>query len=270
MHNRLDINEIKEIELNILIYIDKLCKDYNLRYSLCGGTLIGAIRHKGFIPWDDDIDILMPRPDYDLFIRLLNDKNNRYYAMTGNDENYYYNFAKVVDTNTVLLETQYNKIEGMGVFVDIFPVDSFPDDMIQKKCKEIYITRHLINYYAFETIKFRKNILKWIESKYFFYKSRTYSLSDLQKKYISIVTEKPYGSTEKVFLTGAYEIVPLPLKMFEEYIEVEFEGKMFSVIKQYDDYLRTIYGDYMKLPPKEKQVTIHSFEAYWKTNRHFW
>lgn len=262
----IDLNEVKRIELNILKYIDNVCKESNLRYSLCGGTLIGAIRHNGFIPWDDDIDIMMPRPDYDQMIEIINGEDNRYYAFNETDSNYYYNFSKVVDTNTVLFEKGYTEIDGMGVFVDVFPVDSFPDDITLKKAKEIHKIRKLINYYAIERIEFGINIIKWIKNKYYYHLSRKNSLYDLQEKYLQVVKKEPYGSTEKVFLTGAYEILPLPLEMFEEYTEVKFEDEWFSSIKHYDEYLTKVFGNYMKLPPKKDQMTIHNIEAYWKSN----
>ena len=122
--------DMKVLALTMLKDVAKFCDDHNIKYYLCGGTLLGAVRHKGFIPWDDDIDIMMPRPDYLRFLELYNGTNPRYVVKgIENDDRYWRPFAKVFDLHTELDEPIYN-VKGLTnhVFLDVFPVDGIPDD----------------------------------------------------------------------------------------------------------------------------------------------
>ena len=122
--------DMKALALTMLKDVAKFCDDHNIKYYLCGGTLLGAVRHKGFIPWDDDIDIMMPRPDYLRFLELYNGTNPRYVVKgIENDDRYWRPFAKVFDLHTELDEPIYN-VKGLTnhVFLDVFPVDVIPDD----------------------------------------------------------------------------------------------------------------------------------------------
>ena len=134
---KIEPNELKSIELEILKEIDKICQAQNFRYSLSGGTLLGAIRHGGFIPWDDDIDILMPRPDYDRFIQYCKENETAFNLLSiETDERYGYLFAKAMAKNTIIVEESANpnNIE-MGIYVDIFPIDGLAntyDDSVRE------------------------------------------------------------------------------------------------------------------------------------------
>ena len=118
----INVEELKHIQLDMLSDIAEFCEQNNIKYFLAYGTLIGAIRHKGYIPWDDDIDICMPRPDYDKFLSLYNKKDSAYKAVAFElDENYKLPFAKVNDTRTVMWETMYDQ-DVFGVYIDVFPL----------------------------------------------------------------------------------------------------------------------------------------------------
>lgn len=127
--NRLSEQEIKKVELDALLYIRKICQQYHLRYYLAWGTLLGAVRHKGFIPWDDDIDIMMPRSDYERLLELVPSLRHSYYKILSNpkNEDYYYTHAKMIDTRTLCVENDLQTIQNMGIWVDIFPLDGMPD-----------------------------------------------------------------------------------------------------------------------------------------------
>ena len=122
------LEELKCIQLDLLQKTAEFCENNGIRYFLCGGTLIGAIRHHGYIPWDDDIDISMPRPDYDKFIKIFNKPENYYQVIDmSNNSKYGFPFAKVHDTRTLVNELQYSR-DSFGVYIDIFPIDGVGED----------------------------------------------------------------------------------------------------------------------------------------------
>lgn len=149
--NRLTLTEIKQVELGILDYIVDICNKYNLIYYLSYGTLIGAIRHKGFIPWDDDIDISMPRDDYEKFLKITSSGqiNSKYKCLVPLVDGYYYEFAKVIDTSTIVEDVSVQSTEN-GVWVDIFPLDGLNKSdkishlslMILNRCRAASVNNH--------------------------------------------------------------------------------------------------------------------------------
>lgn len=144
----LTLREIQEIELNILSDIDRFCRENGIRYSLDGGTLLGAVRHHGFIPWDDDIDIIMPREDYDRFLKSYQSKNGQYRLYTKDTIPAYRTqmFAKVIDTQTIANEELYQQQDAYGLWVDIFPADYVPAKprAYRRIAKRFYCYRHLL------------------------------------------------------------------------------------------------------------------------------
>lgn len=260
-------DELKKIELDMLIFIDQFCKSNNLRYCLCGGTLLGAVRHKGFIPWDDDIDIFMPRPDYKKAIVLLKD-SEKYYLMSSSDTGYYYNFGKLVDSRTILIEQGVNAINNMGVYIDIFPLDGMPCS--KKKCeshfKMLDKQRRKITSFSIERPHFRKNLFYYFNNWIHYIANKSGNVQFEQKKYLDLAMEYTYDESENVYATGgSYKEKDIfPKDWVSSGVALEFEGEKFQGPSEYDSYLKQLYGDYMKLPPKEKQVTHHMFKAYWK------
>lgn len=275
--------ELKEIELNILKVVADFCENNNIRYYLCGGTLLGAIRHKGFIPWDDDIDIMMPRPDYIRFHELFNNKDNERYKVNSilNNPNWITTFAEVEDTKTVKEYKDFNAEYIGGISIDIFPTDGSPEN-------------YLLRWVYWEVMNFieRISILshqKFRVSKHF---------SDQDTDYACI---KTYIRTAIKFLLIPLARLTLPLKLdllvnkigarfdvdkctyigavtFPHYGYKEcvlgkpflkmkkrvFEGYMFNTPDGFEEYLCNLYGDYMKMPSEEKRVSHHNFEVYWK------
>lgn len=258
--------ELKSIELGILNCIKNYCEINNINYFLGYGTLIGVIRHQGYIPWDDDIDVCMTRENYTRFINDFNKGNKRYKIMCMEyTKGYYLPFAKVIDTHTVLKETLVRSIPEMGVYVDIFPIDGLGNniDLAKKKvkkCRKIFRNMQYGASLYCKPISLRnilKNIVFYLERKLlnFNYKRllKMTSKSTINNSNYSGVLFGFYGDKEI-----------MPSSIVSNYRKGLFENDIYLIPNDYNTYLANIYGDYMKLPPKEKQITHHSFIAYCK------
>ncbi|EFM35799.1 LICD family protein [Streptococcus oralis SK255] len=261
---KLSIEEAKKIELDILDFIDSFCKEHGINYCINYGTLIGAIRHKGFIPWDDDIDLSMTRENYEKFIQLFSEKQSRYKLLSlETDDQYFNNFIKIVDPTTKIIDTRNTKTYDSGVFIDIFPMDTFNDTKVVDICyklesfKLLSFSKHKNIVYGDSKLKDLIRTLFWlllrpISPRFFAHQIekqiQKYRVKD--GKYIAFIPSK---LKEKEVFTK---------EIFEDLIEVPFEHRTLSAPKQYDVILKQYYGDYMTLPPKEKQIYIHEFEAY--------
>lgn len=258
--------EMRKIQLRILDVVTEFCDEHKIDYWLDSGTLLGAIRHKGFIPWDDDIDLGMLRPDYDKFIRSFNLKNDRYKAYSvENNENFYYPYLKVLDTQTVLYEMYENK-NPISVNIDVFIYDNAPDDDAETekmfKIRDKYTAWNRRRIYPKEKMSgslFRrlsaraiKELIKVFPKNYFVKKIVSNS-----KKYVECETERVGNFT-------AISRVACSREVFREFTEAEFEGKTYKIPIGYDEWLTAFYGDYMQLPPEEKRKSTHSVKAYYK------
>ena len=257
----ISLTDMRNIQLEILDRIDNVCRKNGLRYSLGGGTLLGAIRHKGYIPWDDDIDIMLPRTDYESFLAVF---DGLYPHLTlqhyKNDDTYYFLFAKVYDNRTCLIE---ENTKG-GVYVDVFPIDGLPPEIkLPDYLNKLYaLKENLIKSTKF--YKFKNGYLMHVKYliKQLLYPSRTKIINLLDNHFNSF----PFESSEYAgAITGIYkEKEHMQASVFKDYTEVSFEGHKYMAISGYDSYLTKHYGDYMKLPPLEQQVSNHSYEVFWK------
>ncbi len=264
MDGKLDINTIKKLEFDLLCSVCKFCNDNNLRYYLCAGTLLGAIRHKGFIPWDDDIDIQMPRPDYDYLIENFKSTNNIKILSPGYD-NYYYNFAKAIDARTRLCELNLKPIDSYGVYIDIFPIEGMPDNETERlnHFKKLDSIRNRINRYGYGKPVLRKNLYLYFKQWITYFSNNDHKIKNLQKEYIDLAHLYDYNSSNYVYVSGGgYHIKEIYSKdVFANPVLVEFEGESFNAPKEWDKYLHQLYGDYMTLPPEDKRVSNHKFFA---------
>ena len=272
MVQEIKLEEIKEIQLTILQYIDKICKDNEINYSLCGGAMIGAVRNNKFIPWDDDIDILLPRPFYEKLIQILK-KDHKYLLLElRNKADYYYPFAKLVNKKTVLIENKIARIDGLGINVDIFPIDGLPEDKksLKRHIRKLYFYNFMLRnsiphwnkFYTFNL----KELLHRIIKLPLVLISKIFGVNYWKAKLHKTMTYYKFGSTRKAgFLLSAYgEREVMDEKVFESFDNIKFENLNFAIIQNYDIYLTSLYGNYMELPPKEQQKTHHNFIAYWK------
>lgn len=255
-----ELNNLKRIELNMLIEIDKLCREHKIKYSLAAGTLLGSVRHKGFIPWDDDVDIMLCREEYyklKACIELYTD--DLYWVDYQSFKGYAYPFSKIMKKNTLFREETniYSKAPD-GIFIDVFPIDYTVQDYTERKkqyervtkWKQRLVTRE--NYYFGQT-----GIKEWYRL------IRKTLFNCLPKHFFIRIIEKEcikYQETDTLIsLTGTVglEKATHPKYWFDNYIELEFEGRKFMAIEMYDELLKLLYGDYMQLPPKEQRMPHH-------------
>ena len=258
---KIGTEELKRIQIEILDDVAAFCQHHNLRYYLAYGTLLGAIRHKGYIPWDDDIDIHMPRPDYEKFLKLYNCENSTNCVVSHElDKKYRVAFAKVYRKGTLVKECHF-KQDVFGVYIDIFPLDGYKDEKQAHQCGEIRRYMHVKNSIFTSSMtamrKMRLALTKAI--------LLPVTLRSLQKRIKRIATQCSYDSSERVYSSysrlAAREIFPRAI--FDNYKMVAFEGKEYRAPLDCDCYLRALYGNYMTLPPKEKQQSTHNSQAYY-------
>ncbi len=262
---RIDIEELKKLQLDILCNVHDFCEKNNITYFLSSGTLLGAIRHKGFIPWDDDIDIAMPRKDYDRFFQIYG--TDIYTAMNlDKDSNWPYPMGKIYDTRTRLIERAV-KYDDLGVNIDVFPFDGLPNNKFIRKIhlNNVSIMRRLIytfklaphykgqNYIRDIFGKFVRLLLKPIHVKVLFcIFNKLVRVYDWDKSiYVSSLTTGPVRKACKK-------------SCFIPTIQKEFENHLCHVPCDYDTWLRLIYGDYMQFPPISERVPHHDFETFWE------
>lgn len=258
--------QIHSVLLEILKVVDKFCKEKGLRYSIAYGTLLGAVRHKGFIPWDDDIDILMPRPDFERFVSEFGKEPGARYRCLYNTENenerFMHFFAKVHDSWTVSHQGDFVKYR-FGLNIDVFPVDGKPEDVnVQKKMERMLSTcSHRLNICGtkFRLFNIHQPLIPKISAhlhceQYWLDKMRkTMSQYDFDKCAMSGSVSVRYNGLREIF----------DRSMFENYTELEFEGFRFSAFSEWDKFLKQQYDDYMQLPPENKRKT-HNITAYIK------
>lgn len=267
---KLEISEIKKKELELLKKLTGVIEKLNLKYSLAGGTLLGAVRHKGFIPWDDDIDILMPRNDYNLLIEYFKKNSIDDMKMICHelDENYKNLSSKVSDCKTKLIEHNVAQEVEYGIFIDVFPVDALGDDF--KTAKNIFKKTRFKRYLlvASNWGAFKKSLTRpWYQEtiRFIFYLlSRNVNSKKLIKKIEKHIVNNKFEDVNYVgAVSGSYDSKEIMEKsIFDKYIDIQFEGEYFKAVADYDRYLTAIYGDYMVLPPVDKRVTRHDFDVY--------
>lgn len=257
MNKNNQLQELQSCELDLLKQLIKVCDKLNINYYLIGGTLIGAVRHKGFIPWDDDIDVCMMRKDYELFVKECQKHfdDSKYFLQTYDTDNEYpCCFAKLRNSNTTFIESSIKHCNiNHGVYIDIFPLDNYYK--INKKKEKMIKYAILFNYYK-QSNNLIKKFLAYISKIMYFrfdQKKLCKKLDNMYKKHNNVDSQKV------VNYNGAWGIEKEchDISCFSEYILMDFEDIKVKVPVGYDKMLTTTYGDYMKLPPKEKQVSHH-------------
>lgn len=272
-NNALTINEIHQVTLQVLKRIQEICKEHGITYFVAYGSLIGTIRHKGFIPWDDDFDIVMLRPDYERFCKICNKTINGHgnYALMNpeNNKEYPFNISRFCDLRYRMIRIDGGPDAGMGIFIDVYPLDGLGNSRtfihrVLEPLKQLDL-RFLGLARDPEALKSKHGILKkiirlpiWMLA-HAFGKAFFYRFSRCIAGIHSIEDSKYIGDV--VWDAG---LVYYPKKYYEETVEVPFEDVMVPVPKEYDKVLRIDYGDYMQLPPEEERHPTHGYQIYRK------
>lgn len=252
-------DSLKQCLLSIFDQFVLICKKYDLQYTLIGGSILGAVRHQGIIPWDDDIDIGMPRSDYEKLLSIGKYAFGDDYKLISiyNDINYIYPFAKLYDNKTTLIESKEHFYLG-GIYIDIFPLDGIPINKGIKRIKKIWKMRNaainlILSEYSYHYK--RNHILKYIAYRMLF-KNFHHALKKCDKYSQKYPCEKQYNIANYFGAWKEKEISDyswfFPLK------EYTFEGRKVWGPNNYDAYLTKLYGDYMTPPPIEKRKSHHS------------
>lgn len=266
--NRLSLQDIQSIELDILQVVNDICEKHNLTYYLIGGTLLGAIRHSGFIPWDDDIDIALPRNDYDRLEAVCRNELPKHYKWIDykDDHRLPYHFGKICDMRTSLIEKcRQDYRVRLGVYIDVFPLDGVANNRLMrlihygwiKTLRGLLIANYVDN-------RWPRHIFKRLAI-FFCQRVMTNSVIRLIHDLLENSRRRyPYHTSKDICnYSGSYgwrEAFPKAWIAREN--TAKFEGLELRVFGEYDKYLRRVYGDYQKLPPMDRRRSHHSFECF--------
>ena len=266
---KIEQQECREIQMSILDEIDRICKENNLKYSLAYGTLLGAVRHKGYIPWDDDIDICMLREDYEKLISILKDpatqKKGWLTLVDIECDDYYYGFAKVYDNRTYVNMSRHKG--EMGLWVDIFPLDGLPKWQWLERPFVLYCSFLRVIGLALSSDLNSKAYTAWTR----LYKKFLYAIASVigKKRFCRymdrVYRHYPVNNSNRVaalFFDLKADHV-LCLEKLQEMASYQFENRKYDGFNYYGYDVPEIYHDYMQLPPVEKRF-CHDFDAWWK------
>lgn len=255
------LQSLKKCERDMLEEFVRICNKHGIKYFVQGGTLLGTVRHSGFIPWDDDVDVSLPRPEYEKFLKVAGDELPDYYFLQTKDTDPEYpnNFAKIRDSRTTFIETSARNLKiNHGAYIDVFPLDNYPDG-IRAKLYEL-----------------KKKLLTWRINRAFYIPEMS-----LKSKIATVITmilfpslKRAVEKREKLFTSvpptdrvvnnsGAWlskEIIPK--QWVQNSVEMEFEGIKVNVSDKYDEWLTYVYGDYMSLPPENERVGHHYVDEF--------
>jgi len=249
------LKKLQELELMMLKDFIKICDENNLEYFMYSGSLIGAVRHKGFIPWDDDIDVIMFREDYDKFVEIFkSQKNEKYDLLTAeNTDDYFLLFSKIVLKGTKFEEWWFDQVNfDLGIFIDIFVLDDAPKNKFSQK---IFTRRaHILNrFISISTLKFSnypKSTQFIVNTLHLLFKKFNLSPCFFKKKFFNLI--KKNNGSDSVFIVSSWYYNEIYQKTdWTPSVKLQFEDIMVNVPNDYDKILTRLYGDYMQLPPEE-------------------
>lgn len=259
----LSADELKHVELGVLRYIDKVCSDNGIKYYLAYGTALGAVRHKGFIPWDDDIDIVMLRSEYERFEKAMSECKGHYKLLSlGTDDHYSIPYPKVIDSRTLLERTEYRKCPQLGAYVDIFIMDWYSkrdfvnavDEYILKKLRQCWEISQLKNCVG------KKALSRIIAHLIRLCPPRVYAkiMNDYSKRH----NNAGHSNDVNVKHFVLNPVLKSDYSIYGNGTDEEFEGYLFPVPLDKETYLTKAYGNYMELPPLAERVPKHQNHVF--------
>ena len=257
------MKKLKEIEIEMLEAFVAICNKYDLKWFVVGGTALGAVRHNGFIPWDDDIDVAMPRPDYEKFLEVAQENlpPHLFLQNTYTDKEIPWAFSKIRNSMTTFVERPFEKMNfNHGVYIDVFPLDGFAYSKISYiffKFKK-YIYDYRISFSVYELKDdynpnfYKKTIQHILKVIYPHHSDAVRKKDQLYKKH------KYYKCRRICNFSGAWGLREMmDREIFDDGVKASFENVDVNIATKYHDYLQNMYGNYMEFPPIEKRVTHH-------------
>ena len=254
------LRRLQLTQLEILKVIDKVCREHDIPYSLYAGTLLGAVRHQGFIPWDDDLDICMSRANYNRFLEVWEQVQPEGYLLQNkeNAPDFTPSFSKIRKKNTTFqLTYETHKKYHMGIFVDVFPIDRIPEEKLQQRVFRLdcmlyqLYSRGYVPPQSGAAVKLISKMLVTVVPKRFHMAVR--------KKLLNRITR--YSDDPKLPVIAIETMRTLgtlyPADMLDKYVDLPFEDGMFMCFADWDENLKRKFGDYMQLPPEEERTWRH-------------
>ena len=265
---KISLEEKKIVLLDILTSVDSFCKEHDIRYSMACGTMLGAVRHKGFIPWDDDIDIYILREDYSRLEKLFPDllEGKYRFASLHRTPGWHCAYGKVIDDRTISINNKAVRVP-IGINIDVYPIDDVPDNeedwqlFRNKQKKLVYDTQYKCLSISPQNNMKLNLILLWKKASSLF-KTQTRLLIELDQ-FAQSKNGKGYSRTFEC-CQGLVQQTPFPKSLFSSIKPWQFEDRSFPGFMNADVYLKNAYGNYMELPPKERQVLVHGYDSFWK------
>lgn len=260
MNMLLDDASLKTLQsrlTELLRRVHLICVENGICYTMMGGTLIGAIRHQGFIPWDDDIDIGMPYEDYKKFIAVVT--SHKYeglaFGIPGETEDYFQTFVKIFDTTTTLKENNRTRSKPKGIFIDVFPLAFVGDTRweIFYNVRKFRFWRDVLTRKDYHLCKGWFFLVEWIYILLGKFLSTDFSLKRIRSHYEKLASKKTMMMAD---LDGNNRGI-VPAYLFDEFTLYDFGNYQFYGMKRADEYLRRVFGDYTKIPPENQRIPHH-------------
>lgn len=254
------LKKLQQVQIEILNVIDTVCRQNGLRYSLYAGTLLGAVRHKGFIPWDDDLDVCMPREDYEKFIQVWSNSNTDGYVLQNkrNTPSFSQSFTKIRKDRTCFLQSDAERGQyHTGIFVDVFPIDRIPNGKFKRMLYKWNCMRYQL--YTREFVPPKENGIIRLASKILLGLTPAVKRLDIRIKLEEKISLYNKDLQLDIIFVETMSTIKkiMPASLLDEFVWLQFENREYMCFKMWNEYLTLKYGNYMQLPPKEERVWKH-------------